>query len=340
MALIFMDGFDLYGSIADMDVAGWGAAVGAPTITTVGGRYNGGAVRAVDAENVTHAYGGGDSTTVVQFWFFLESLSTTEAVVELSSSSEGGGDSVRVEVTQAGAVLLRDTNGSIVTQTVDGIVLLRGWHYLEFKVSSAGASAACVVRIDGAEVINETGVDTGSAPSNLLLIGRPGGARFDDIVLMDGTGTRLNDFLGVTRISTLLPLGAGTKTAGWESTPDAEDYLAVDDPVAGAHDGDGSYIEATEKNTYTRFTTEFAEAASSVHAVAVACTRRHNSAEDKAYIRQTVRSAGQAQNGSDELLPPTYETSRMLLEVDPNGGLDWTQQAVDGLVFGVEHRGT
>jgi hypothetical protein len=150
---------------------------------------------------------------------------------------------------------------SVVIETaVNAIPDPTVWHYIESKITFHGSSGEYYVRVDGTEIMSDTGVQTSLSSETRPGIMRTGHfqsrqTQFDDFYLLDDQGSApTNDFLsgpitgGDVFVKRIRPEAAGVSTqftktgvANWSDV--AEDK----------EDGDSSYVEsktATEKDLY------------------------------------------------------------------------------------------
>jgi len=250
MSLVLMESADLANDTLPGGNAGkWASAIGSVTPTSVDGRT---CWRIEDRQ-----------TAALQF--FLPS-GAEDDVLYIGCRFRTGyggnsGDSVDNNVfrlmeggTQHGTIELR-ANGTFaylrdgsaeVARTPDFSYQADTWHYGEFKVKIHDSLGEFVVKIDGVEVLNATGLDTrnggASGVIDLFQIGAQRGDdfHFRDLVLMNEQGSAFNDFIGPVIVEAVLPNGAGD-LAEW--TPDTgNNHERVDETTP---DGDSSYVEST-----------------------------------------------------------------------------------------------
>jgi hypothetical protein len=153
-----------------------------------------------------------------------------------------------------------DKAGALLGTSSEHTAIGSEWHYYEYKVvlNAAGAGMV-VVRLDGVQVLNLTGITTSSLTSNVRYLSMfqssstGTSAQYDDMYVCDDTdgtatqGRANNDFLGDVRVASLYPTSAGDSTgwtpstgANWscvdETTPSTTDYVSILSTSTGTRD--------------------------------------------------------------------------------------------------------
>ena len=234
MALVYVDGFDNYGSITNMARGRWQFAYGA-LYTQGTGRFSGyaaginiGASLNMRANNATAILGvamkmGATGSTVIEF--------TDSGVSKVGATLNW----------DTGVITLYVRSGASTTTTLasslPGVIMSNSWTYLEFKMVIHDTTGEATIRINGAVVVTYSG-DTNrylNAYANLIYFSAASTLLdplyLDDLYLCDsstGAGTRANnDFLGDKRVATMYP--ASDSAVQW--TPLASIYRASDNAV-------------------------------------------------------------------------------------------------------------
>lgn len=211
------------------------------------------------------------------------------------------------------------------------------WSYIEYKVVIAsGTGGSVIMRVNGVEVFNVTGIDTqetGTTASHLRLFGMDGDADtqngqgcFDDVYISDSA------FLGPIKIEHILPNG-DTADEDFTLSTGADSYALIDDnPV----DDDTTYIES---NTPTDKTLVDLAAltyiASDVKAVQVNLTSK----VDTGTMNQIpkVKSGTTEGSGTTQgISTTTYKTTKHVFETNPDTAAAWAVSEVNGMQAGVE----
>jgi hypothetical protein len=205
------------------------------------------------------------------------------------------------------------------------------WRYVELKYNTT--TGAATVRVDGISVITATTITTTSVP--LITMGYSGGnsgdLTFDDLYVLDGTGTVNNDFLGDVRVQTLYASSDGsnsqlTPSTGTthynlvnEATPDTTSYV--------------SSSTAGQKDTY-----QFQDLASNTKNVfGVEITNyAHKDAAGPAAFSNIARVGATDYVQTAQPLSTSWTANRDLLEINPATGLPWAPSDINSAEFGVQ----
>lgn len=341
MALIFMDGFDCYSSVTDAQNSGW-IPESSTTISTTAGRAGGGALEFVSTiyqwtrTFPIIAYGG---TIFVCFAYYHKGAAAPTQLVRVLSDT--GGLIGAITHDTAGTVTWTPSTGG-VTNTAGSPLTANSWHWVELKIvlGTTASNGSVEVQIDGASVLTATSQDTnttGVGAGGIELTGgastAPNQAWIDDIVIMDGTGSALNNFLGDCLISTLTPNADGG-TVDWTASAGA-DYECVDEAPSAAND-DTDYISSSTAGQESRFQmTNLTGSPASVHAVGVRYRAKKTDAGVRT-LRSLINSNATEQTGTERGLTSNYIWRHDYYSQDPDGPSAWDEAAVNAMQVGVE----
>lgn len=364
MALLFQDGFDMWGADATtFPSLGWVRYSGAAnanllTFTTAARRYGtvGKGMRGTQAGTV-----GGSTVADSQYllynigpeWtagddiyvgFSYRPTTLNAAGQGLCGFSNAGGDILfGIGITAAGYLELRENDASPVLEAAVSSALAEGaWSYIEIHLTNlAGDAEAIEVKINGVTVISYAttilvaaalvDVVVGGCPedqTNALLMGL---ADFDDLYGLDDTGAIRNTYLGESRIETLF-VDAEVTNTGYARTGGAD----IEDAM-NTLDGDTSYYEADAAADIVVFSsTETLEnTPANIHAVAIT----HVTAKTDAGVRTVapvIRETAVNYDGAAEAVSSSYGAFQDIWEQNPNGSVDWTRTTVEAADFGVK----
>lgn len=234
-----------------------------------------------------------------------------------------------------------DTTGTChLTGTSSTFSLTIGaYQYLEVKLTIHNSAGAWVVRVDGTEVLNETGLDTqSSANASCDSINMSGGSSvstvfdFDDWVVMDTSGSNFNDFLGDVRVIEQLPTGDGA-TMQFTPSSGTDGYAMVDDTDP---DDDSTYIQDSTAGHIARFTfPSLPSGIGSIYANDVLWFGKTTTAGTHV-MRGNVLSSATAATGSNVTLTTSYKYGRGHFVTDPDTSAAWTASGVNASEIGVE----
>lgn len=345
MALLVADGFDLYNDIAAVREANWisESAASAQTFSTSQGRYSGGCLKSNTA--VTGWYMGGfdlgpGSTIIIGFHYYMEARASNGASDKLLRGwvRDGSTALFYLENNASGDLKAFNQAGVQIGSTSSGALADATWHWIEVKVvlGTNDTTGSVEVKVDDVTKITATSIDTYSSGTLAFIqwLGSGGGWRMDDVIIMDGTGSYMNNFLGETKIETLVPNGDGGNTA-WTASAGA-DYTCVDDALGVVND-DTDYIESSTASQKSDFVfSNLNNNPTAIHAVQVRARAKKTDAGARSF-RAFVDSAGTVSNGTTMGLTTNYAWRRNgVYYRDPNGSIAWLGAAVDALKAGVE----
>ncbi|SDR47003.1 LamG domain-containing protein [Paraburkholderia tuberum] len=242
MALLFAEGFDPYGSLANMQASRWGA-VGAeqtapvPTLVAAAGPFGTQALQMPGAYNTagflrTNQIAGLSlsNTLCIGFWrkctiggsFGYSGTISRDGGLVLPNSSNGF--ATLIGDNASGLITIYNPANQTALVTTGKAINDGNWHYIEASFVFSATSGSFQLYVDGVVVANASGLQTWV--SGVTLLGTIGfgayGAtnsgntytvQYDDVQVWDNTGSTFNTFpRGPKRITTLNPAGAGSST--------------------------------------------------------------------------------------------------------------------------------
>lgn len=340
MAIQFADGFDLYANVADVLKGGWGRSHISVGLSTTNGRFGGGCLQIVDAPSDQgwsgSMYAANGETIIIGFAFRQEH-STSVTVGNIISTAlfslRLSGTGVLTLLDQAGSTV--GTSGAVVTQGQ--------WHYIELKVTlgTNDSNGVASVRVNEDVVISATGQDFFSSGLNFIstvTLGGPssgsgGSLRFDDVIIIDETGSDITDFIGDTRIDTIIPNADGG-VVDWTASA-GDDYETVDDTPNAAND-DTDYISSNTPGQESRFAMTDLGGSLDIHALQVRLRARKDNAGTRT-IRGLVNSNSNEALGPAVGLSTDYAWLRNgVIYENPDGDVAWDVTSVNAVQAGVE----
>lgn len=240
--LLFIDGFDAYTNTAAAIAGNWNSSNATPTFTATNARngrclvctISGGLQRLhkTMASNIQNAVVGcGVRVTTVdasggQSIFSFYDGSTQQCTLRINSNKT--------------LSLCRGQNTAVTNGTSSLSLSTNQWYFIECKIQIADSIAAssCVVKVNGVDWITVATSQDMKAGSNAYFnefrIGLDTNVTgdevmFDDLYIIDTSGSVNNNFLGDCKVTTLLPSGAGNSTQWTPST--GSNYQCVDESL-------------------------------------------------------------------------------------------------------------
>jgi hypothetical protein len=358
MALLFVDGFEPYGTSAGSAPVGrankWsGPSTGDHDSTTIiAGRFDGFAIRpSSNDSNFCHLPTPRDwgqlTDLVCGVAFRIETMPSNyrELIMFRSNTSA---DEVGVAVLSTGALRVfrqtADTGGGGVAleDTATGLIEANKWYYLEFKAHIANSpNGSYVLHLDGAEVAEATGVDTQTSQAwadHVRLVGRQQSGSnnstfvaYDDFYFLSGTGSP-TDFLGPRHVYTIFPTAAGDDA---EFTPSAgNNHEAVDD---NGHDTDSTYIESNVENGQDLY--QFGNlptGVTDVEAVVVYGIVRKTDVSSFDFIGMAKSNGTEESASSFFVDTQSYIAAPGVFLTDPDTDAAWTEAGINAAQFGLK----
>jgi hypothetical protein len=341
MALLWFDGCGEYYATADLDRVWTSAGSG----TTVGatGRRGGQAISCGQAgQQIWKGFNNGSTDRIIcGMAIKFPVLPASQAI--FCRVYGGGFNHIQFELKSSGAIaceLVQINNQVAITSA---IITADTWHYFEFDLTIGQSDGAVIMRVDGVEEDNQTGLDTrhsSTSIDSLDAIQWQGASsftvRFDDIYICDATGTIRNTFLGDIQCDAVFPDGAGASAQFDTLTGAATHWQAVDEATP---DDDTSYIETPTVNDLDLFTygaLPTIAGGSSVLGVKVPMLAKKIDSGD-CNIRAVTQPVLTPRNGSSVPLQTDYDYKIHIWEQNPElTTTDWTDATINAAEFGVE----
>lgn len=344
MAILFMESFDHYTSPSLPAVHGkWSQTRNSGGISLITGRF-GQAWYGFESRWTRKDFPNNYTTWIAGCAFaYAGGGDTTEFITFAEQSSSISHVCLRWNPVNNHLEVMRNSHSS---PTILGYYpwtpsLYPTWYFIEMKATCDDTTGSVEVRIDGATVINLTGVDTkngGAGVFNRLVLGNAefssddNNAVIDDLYLLDNSGgSPTNDFLGDCRVEVILPNGNGNSSQFVGSDSDSTDnYLLVDD---ASPDDDTTYVEsATVGNKDTYAYNDLVVTTGTVYGVQILPYARKSDAGTRKFCTVT-RLSGTEVDSADQTLSTTYNYFPVVQEAKPGGGV-WTIADVNNAEFG------
>lgn len=245
-----------------------------------------------------------------------------------------------INIASSGVVLLRRgaANGTIMA-TGAYALSMGTWHWLEVKATISDTVGICIVKVDGIEQINFTG-DTKNAGTNnsidmvqLGTLGSPA-ARYDDLVICDGTGgAPFNDFFGEKAIRAKRPNNNGaTNTWVGSDGNSTDNYLLVDDVPPSSTD----YTASATTGNRDLYALSNAASMTTVDAIQHSVYAAKSDAGSRQVKTVTRLPAGTVTLSPAVMLSTTYQLLAGAVEQTDPAGAAWTPTSVNTVQGGVE----
>lgn len=330
MTLLHFDGFDLGDWAARYSTSGSSFSVN--TSTRLG---SGRCVQTSGSSTLTVPIAAASDVYV---GFAFSRASGTASTSSFLALFGDAGATMHMNLAWSNPSTLTARRGSTVVASASVPEPAGAWVYIEMWATVADAGGRCVVKIDGATVIDFTGDTknggTATTIDRVTIGNQPGGTAFnafyDDFYICDSSGSAPhNTFLGPVRVFTLAPSGAGTDTA---MTPSAgSNFQCVDEQPYSATD----YVTGStgQRDTYTMG--DLPASPGTIFAAQTVAIAKKTDAGALS-LKTAVRSGGTLYTGTATALGTADGTVRTVRTTDPATGAAWTTAGVNAAEAGAE----
>lgn len=332
MAMRFFEGFDVYGNTAQHNQQSNSTSGGVIDTGTV--RTGRAAMRLDGLSTFSRVFTMSGSTVVVGLGVHFAAHANENRFIRLDANGAGA-FGLSVETDSVGRLRVRAPNGGTVIWTDTDTQPVGAWLHVEFKVDNqSSATGSWSLRVNGALRQSQSSVVTLASAGHVIdgWSARANNGRtifLDDIYIVDGSGSALNDFLGPVRVRTLLPT-ANASVAMTANT--GANWDAVNDTTP---DDDSTYVSAATAPLTDRYTLADLPPEASI----VRCVRSIYRArkEDAATVemRSVLLSGATEATGAARALDTAYTYYADYFPTDPNTGAAWTPANVNALTAGV-----
>lgn len=338
MAVIFMDGLDHYADNAGvLEAAKWSTLGTSVDYGASVGRFGGGGIKiTVDDQAASLTFPSVDEVYFGASVFISSGVHS--ATDDFLRFNEGG--TLHIELQYVASGVLNILRGTSLVSNGTLPVPQNTWFRLEVRVKIDNSAGEVEVRANGTVISTFSGdtqnAGTGIMDSISLLSHDTVDTTWDDIVVMDTTGSKNNGFLGDLKIETLYPDGDSAQIDFTPTGAGSTNADRVDEGDAG-HDGDTTYVESStvghvDRYSYGDLTTG---GILDIYAVQTNSVVKKDDAGARTY-RNVLKTGTTTSNGTT-LSPTTdYQLFSDVVELDPDTAADWTESGVNGIEAGQE----
>lgn len=221
-------------------------------------------------------------------------------------------------------------NSTLVGSSNPGIITVGSWMWIEvFATSGAGSTGTVEVRLNGATIINLTGLTLTdpwtSVGMGTELIGTGHvGARYDDWIVWDTSGTVNNSFIGDTFVLVAPPTADGT-TSQWTPSGGTTRWENVDESIPS----DADFITATNVGNSQEFTHQVLNLPVGAVTAIATQARVFKSGSGSSSIQVGLASGSSTSMGNEVALGTGSVVSSHISNLNPEGNVIWTQTAAN-----------
>lgn len=333
MALRFCESFDHYLTTAEAarkwtvsSITGLGTGFARPGSPGFGG--GGGTGGAERLRMILDA----QPTWIIGWWTACTGIANGWNMVRLVDAS--GNEQCSVRIDSSGRPTI-SRNGNLLA-TATNPLLPNIWYHLEVKITVHNTAGEFELRINGTPVIGPTGSQNTRAQATNDASGfgfaNPNGTTtsWDDIVVMDATGSYANDFIGPSQITIMRPDAAGNSTQ-WTPASYADNFANVND--AWADDDKTFNQDATAGHVDLYGMTNVPSG--TIVGVQTVFTARQDAGGGRS-IAPMWRIGSTDYQGTTKSLAASYVAYTEAYSVSPATGVPWTQSELNGAEMGVK----
>lgn len=322
MAIVWFEHFDLYGGVRDnLLTRGYDSFINTNSVLNT------------TARNGSHAFLLGSNNTLQRLRRALPAAADVVGIgcaVERVSNGATANSSAGLRLddgTVTYAVVIDGNNGlslyrdnTLLASTAASIVPAGSYVWIEMKADSINDTLA--VRLNGVEVLSAS---TTVGPITHFSIGKNTAgttARFDDLVVWDGSGTVNNDWLGDTFVLVAAPDADGPLDQ-WVPSTGSDAWAMVDE----ASPSDADFITGSTVGDVQ----EFGHVALNLPVGAVAAiasqTRALKTDAGASSIEVGLQSNGSTSMSAEVALAVSATSQSHISNLNPDGNVPWTQAA-------------
>jgi hypothetical protein len=215
------------------------------------------------------------------------------------------------------------------------------YYYVEFAYLPHPSTGSFELRFNGTLVAADSGINTagsGNARTTGLLLGHSltiNGTKtvqYDDLYLIDSSGTRNNTFLGPRRVVCRLPDAVGNSSDFTPSGGAVDNYTMVDETLT---DGDTTYNTATTPGDHDTYGYQAVGVPGAIAFLQTNLMQR-SAGSGAETTRPKIRIGSTDYNGTTGSVATSYLDRTEVFGVSPATGVAWTTSEVDGAEFGME----
>jgi hypothetical protein len=345
MACVWIEGFETH-SISTQMSRKYASASGTATSKT--GRVHGFGAGMQTWVAVTPPVGSGN-TAVVGYGFKYDSLSSAPNGNGTGWYIESGvNEQLRVVTeytTGLGFRFLLERGGTNVATS--SYFDTQVWHYFEWKFTvRTSTNGAYELRHNGSVDISGSAVNLANSGgdgwdtfawrtvtnySNILF--------YDDVYVLDGTGTKNNDFLGPSIVEGVLPNADGA-TVNWTPSGGANNWDTVNESRTTGPDDSGTHgYNSSDTNTDLDLYgfEDLTQITGTIHAVQVGVQLGMASAGTRVVKNKYRDPDTTVVDGASHTVDSTvYDEFTQVFDDNPNSAVAWDVTDIDDGQFGVE----
>lgn len=339
MALLWVDGFDHYGTVGRLLDGVYAETSAVSAISTTNVRTGTNSLLTFANATLRRVLGGAKTFVGLGGAFFWTTLPISNNVQRVMDFRDTGNFQQVVLYIQSTGTISAYRGATHLGTTAAPVLVANAYQHIEAQVLISNTVGTIEVRVNGVTVLSLSGQDTcGSANvecSQVTLAGgggSGGNCYLDDIYAYDNTGSYNNTWIGDRRVLTLFP-NANTATADWTPVGAATGYECIDEANP---DDDTTYINAATVGLVSQFGLQNLPGGVSIVSGVVMVERARKTEAGPANTKVSIVSGASVTAGVDKPMTEVYTYRQDVFEIDPATAAPFTPSGVDSLQFKVE----
>jgi len=354
MALRFIEGFENYGAAsatgATLETAlkyFWPVSATTSGTACLISTGWGGIGLCLDANTGTGARYLGQTFDAQQTWILGFAFKCSNPLPDFtrylmqwrSGADADANGQISLNMTQGGQLELRlgGSTGTLLYTSTIGFKA-GSWNYIEIKCIFDNSNGTLVLRVNGEDWYNQTGIDTTNVAANSadriyfgLLGSLAQSCAIDDIYICDGTAGA-NDFLGPLKVETCIPTLDSTPL-NWNASTGTNHVALIDEVAPNTTD----YVYETTSGDEDRYDlANLASVSANVVGIQLNAVTALSAAGSMSLLLP-VTSGAATDNGSNLTVnSTTYSGKFRILEQDPNTNAAWATANINAAQIGVK----
>jgi hypothetical protein len=334
MALLWIDGFEGYGiSGTPVGLSYRWPSAGTTNLTIQPGRQKGYCIReTASIYSITTPAITTNATIIVGCALQFNNSGYSSSI----KLYDGGSLGINITIDPSTSTITTKLNTTTIdTSPTPKELILNQWYFVELKVFCDPTNGTVEVRIDEetAVSLSSTNTQISSNPYNDIVRFTIQYSHLDDVYICDGSGPRVNNFLGACKVFALFP-SADTAVVEWTPNAAGSHYIRIDENPLVTSD----YVyssTSTETDLYT-YPSMFTDGDSYIiYGIQVDTMAQLNTGTDTDLQSPIVYNGITDLGGSTTLTSSTYVETLHVSEIDPDIGLPWTIDKLAAAQIGV-----
>jgi hypothetical protein len=344
MAIIFMDGFEHYGtgSTSQNNMTNYGiySDVNSSSCSATLPRTG---LRSCSFVNIEKTFGN-LSTVGVGFASYLDTLPTGDTMKYFQFRDNNGNILCRFGLSNSQEFVLYRASNVEISRSTPSQITAGGWYHFECKFTPNGSTSSIELRINEVTVYTNNSFPIGLASGTLagststivssvdidlsgILL-----SYIDDFYIWDTSGSYNNDFIGDKRVATMFP-NADTSEADWTPNSGATGYTQIDENTP---DGDSTYVSSSTVGDISEYDFEAMPTGAIGIAAVMTLTAGRKTDTGTCDIRTDIISGASDTSGTTQVLTTSYVMRTDIFETDPDTGSPWTKAGIDAAKVRIE----